>query len=132
MILHVLGIFLSQGEDEFVDEYKEQTVIVDPRPIGTLDFDLVDEEKSYLVTCGQIGALKYLLPIDEHSSDAELAEAVESKAGLKPMADKMNRWRYFRGRGTVAILAIVFFAGLYFLLRWWFSIESLSDWWFGK
>ncbi len=132
VILHVLGIFLSQGEDEFVDEYKEQTVIVDPRPVGTLDFDLVDEEKDYLVTCGKIGALKHLLPVAEHSSDSELAEAFENKASLKPIAVKMNRWRYFRGRGIAAILAIVFFSCLYFLLRWWFSIESLWDWWFGK
>lgn len=121
VFMKVLDIMLGQGEDEYVEEHKEHTVIVDPRPVGTLDFDLVDDEKDYLVTCGQIGALKHLLPLDEHSSDSELAEAIENKTSLKPTADRMSRRRWIKGRVLVTSVIVAVLAGAYFIAKWWFT-----------
>jgi hypothetical protein len=121
VFMKVLDIMLGQGEDEYVEEHKEHTVIVDPRPVGTLDFDLVDDEKDYLVTCGQIGALKHLLPLDEHSSDSELAEAIENKANLKPTADRMSRRRWIKGRVLVTSVIVAVLAVAYFIAKWWFT-----------
>ncbi|MBN72959.1 MAG: hypothetical protein CME32_27200 [Gimesia sp.] len=124
LFLQILNVILGQGEDEYVEQYKEQTIVIDPRPVGTLDFYLVDEEKDFLVTCGQIGALKHLVPINDHSSDAELAEAIQIKTSLQPTAEKMSRKRKIKGWlllvAIVVIIASLMLASIYSLARWWF------------
>ena len=117
VILHVLGIFMSQGEVEFVDDYKEQIVIVDPRPISTLDFDINDSEKSYLLTCGKIGAMKHIWPEEEHDSLSELDEAVEAKETFQPEVDRMHNRRIWKSRIKTGLGLLVGFLAFYFAAK---------------
>ena len=121
VIWHVLGILLGQGEDEIVDEHKDQTVVVDPRPIGTLDFDIDESEKSYLLTCGKIGALKHIYPKDDHAALPELGEAIQSKKTLQPAVDRMHRWRWWKSRIKWGAFSVLLFVALYLSARWWFT-----------
>lgn len=119
--LRVLDIWMSQAEDEYVEEFIEQIVIIDPSPIGFLDFDINKSEKEYLVTCGRIGALKHLHPKNDHSSLPELVEATSTKGKLEPEVFKRYRRRLWISRGrwclSVALLLVV----LYALAQWWFT-----------
>lgn len=65
VLFDLLSIALEGAEDEIVDQYRSQTVIIDPRPIGTLDFELSEQEKRYLLVVGELGAVKHLALKDE-------------------------------------------------------------------
>lgn len=123
LYMQILNIWLGQGEDEYVEQYREQTIIIDPRPIGTLDFDLTNDEKCFLVTCGKIGAMKHLIPIDEHSSDPDLVEALNLKDSLRPTVDKQSciRKRWIKGKLRLVLIVIPILACLYILLMWYFG-----------
>ena len=55
-----LAIFLGQDELQIVREHKASVVWIDVNPIQTLDFDLSDEDKTLLLECGRVGALRWL------------------------------------------------------------------------
>lgn len=121
VFLRVLDIWMSQGEDEYIEEYIDQTVIVDPRPIGTLDFDINETEKNYLVTCGRIGALKHLWPKQDHPDVPELSEAITTKEQLKPEVDSRSRWRKWKRRLRKLTAFALLFGLMYLTAAWWFG-----------
>jgi predicted acylesterase/phospholipase RssA len=44
-----------------LEKYSNETIIIDTRPISTLKFKLSQKEKDFLVECGKVYALKYLI-----------------------------------------------------------------------
>jgi predicted acylesterase/phospholipase RssA/ABC-type uncharacterized transport system substrate-binding protein len=56
----VLAVFLGQDELAFVRENRSSVIWIDATPIQTLDFDLADEDKEFLLECGRIGAQRWL------------------------------------------------------------------------
>lgn len=112
-LLQVLkDIVLGQGDDEVVERFRDQTVVIDPRPIGTLDFKLADEEKLFLLTTGRVGAHKHYVRNGIETADDGLSEQVETRTGLKSTIQELRRSRrlkiYFWRTVWVAIaLAVV-------------------------
>lgn len=53
-------IVTDSDERQIVDQNLEKIVIIDPRPIQTKQFDLTENEKSFLLQAGKVGALNYL------------------------------------------------------------------------
>lgn len=74
-IQNLLTIWTEQNEPETLKEYRDRIVMIDPTPIGTLDFNLSQEEKQYLLLCGRIGALAFV----EKNSERHLATINELK-----------------------------------------------------
>lgn len=54
------NIWLEATDEEALAKYKGRTVIIDPRPIRTLDLELVDIEKNFLLKEGRAAALAFL------------------------------------------------------------------------
>lgn len=61
LISDLLAIWQEGNDIESLDHYLDHTVIIDPRPISTIQFSLTKEEKDYLLKVGRFGALKFLL-----------------------------------------------------------------------
>lgn len=56
----LMSISIDKNDTKLIERYKSQTLLIDTDPIGTIDFDLTDGEKDYLVRQGQVAALNYL------------------------------------------------------------------------
>src|SRR5262249_22296904 len=57
VLADLLSIAMEATDPEAIQEHSEHTVIIDPRPIGTLDFALSEDEKELLLQAGRVGAL---------------------------------------------------------------------------
>ena len=69
----LLSIITEAAEAETIEKYRKHTVIIDPRPIGTLDFTLSEDEKELLLQAGRVGALAHLAPDTERLAEARVA-----------------------------------------------------------
>jgi len=65
---NIFGIFKeliaigTEGTDfAALKKYEDETVVIDPRPVSTLQFKLSEKEKDFLLEAGRLGALKYLI-----------------------------------------------------------------------
>lgn len=61
LLKEMLSIWTEAMDYEALEEYKDETIIIDTRPISTLKFKLNQNEKEFLLECGRVGALKYLI-----------------------------------------------------------------------
>lgn len=57
----LLSIWTEAVDVEAVEKHFEQTIIIDPRPISTIDFNLTAIEKMFLLKSGRTAALRFLL-----------------------------------------------------------------------
>lgn len=117
----IASIVTEASDAEVVQKYREYTVIIDPRPIGFLDFDLTSEEKEYLLVCGRAGALAHLCKTTDEQKAAfalrdELKAKVEVWRASKRQSTRQKRWR----RAGIAIALIACTAAVVCIARWWY------------
>ena len=126
ILLRLLDIVMKQGEDQYVDEFEDRTVIIDPHPIGTLDFDIGDTEKSYLLACGKVGALRHIVPKLDWNSDVQLSD--EMQAHKKLIADvsalREVRKKSQKRRLLLKPITVIFLVGLFFYRSFLFTLVS--------
>ena len=60
ILSNLLSIWTESNDNEVLEKYKEETIVIDPKPISTLQFSLNEKEKEFLQECGRLGALKFL------------------------------------------------------------------------
>ena len=95
-VLSTLYYMWTEASDEkALREYEDQTVIINPHPISTLDFHLSEEEKRFLIDCGRLSAINFLknkknveyldddLKKIERSVDATREELIKKKKRKK-------------------------------------------------
>lgn len=56
----VFKIWIDRNDEQVVRQYRDQTVLINTDPIRTIDFDLTDNEKDFLVIEGRAAALEFL------------------------------------------------------------------------
>ncbi len=56
----IISIWTESVDTEVLRKYKNKTIIIDTRPISTLNFNLNQEEKDFLLNNGKAAAIKYL------------------------------------------------------------------------
>jgi len=110
-----ISIWTEGADAEALRNYSTKTVVIDPSPIGTLDFDLTVDEKKYLLICGKVGALAYLEKGSEAHRNAiadkeQLVESVYKSCSARNR--KRKCWR------TIAIIGIVVLLLLMSYLAW--------------
>ncbi len=57
VLADLISITTEASDPDAVDKYRTSTVVIDPRPIGTLDFGLTYSEKEFLLATGRAAAL---------------------------------------------------------------------------
>jgi predicted acylesterase/phospholipase RssA len=119
VLADLLSIWTESSEPDLLRKYKDQTVIIDTRPIGTLDFGLTETEKKFLVACGRLGALKHL-----GISGDQIEAARRMRDDLKQQVEDYRRQRRRRRIRRVGIAtAIVVIA----TVLWWFCGAWIRD-----
>ncbi len=95
--MDVYSICMEAGDVATVEEYREQTVVIDPQPIGTLDFGLTQDERDFLLASGREGALAHLEVGSERHVAAEaerdrLRKVVEKQRADARTSRRRRRW----------------------------------------
>lgn len=104
-LCELVSIWTESHDPEFLRRYRDQTVIIDPDPIGTLDFDLSATEKEFLIECGRVGALAHL-----EKGSSRHQEAVAKRDTLRVEVDSIRRKRKWRKRAKrFSIVVLVAF-----------------------
>jgi WD40 repeat protein len=60
LLSDLLAMWTEAADVEALAKFRDGIVVIDPRPINTLDFDLSRTEKDFLLKAGQVSALKFL------------------------------------------------------------------------
>lgn len=93
----LLSISTEATDNEALAKYQSDTIVIDPKPVSTLDFSLSNEEKMFLLSQGRAAALEFLHK-NGHVGKAEFRDAVELAHKRKAEAVTARAKRKFRGR----------------------------------
>jgi predicted acylesterase/phospholipase RssA len=113
----MLSIWTEAVDVEALKNYKEKTVLIDPRPIKTTDFSLTTKEKEFLLSAGQAAALRFLLKrgIPGGPTETEVKEAEEKVHELRESIRANRKKRKWIKRGLFFFLILTLSIGLYLL-----------------
>lgn len=117
MLKDLYEIFIDGEERTLVDENRDSIVVIDPRPISTVDFDLTDTEQEFLIAEGRACALEFLSDRKfDNGPEAELV--VRARTEANALRDEVTRLRQRKSilRKRI-VLAVLFPVGGY-LLCW--------------
>jgi len=104
------SILLNEDE-EVLRAHIDKTIVIDPRPVSTLDFNLSDKEKDFLLKAGKASALRFInsrsLPNGPTAEDIE--KAVEEvrlakEAVINLRARRGGFWRVLRTKWYLLLL----------------------------
>ncbi|SRR5713226_652461 len=111
VLADLFSISIDRNDSKVIDRFRSKTVMIDTEPIGTIDFDLTDQEKDFLVLQGRAAALEFLTQrglVDRERSQLVRAEADRLRTAVTQRKQKLS------GRFRKRILATVIAAGLLF------------------
>ena len=106
IIKDLLAIFTEAPDADALRKYRNETIIIDPRPISTLDFKLSPEEKQFLLLQGRSSALQFLSKQSASGISAEMA--IEAKRKASAAKEVVNRQRLRRRIRRSAMAALGF------------------------
>lgn len=110
----IFNIPLEAADADALDRYKDSTIIIDPRPISTLDFALTDKEKAFLLKEGRAAALEFLVgKVKGATTDAAAAARIDADSArnevisLRRAKTRRRRWKFMI---MILVLAASMFA----------------------
>jgi predicted acylesterase/phospholipase RssA len=109
----LISIWKEPIDEKSVMDHREKTIIIDPRPISTIDFRLSTNEKEFLLDVGKLSAMKFLMKRKEQKGDAELQKKLdEACENLEKRRKELTLVRHRRRRRrkflTLAVSALLF------------------------
>jgi len=111
----LLDIVVDGEERELVDNHRNDIVIIDTSPIGTIDFRLTRDEKAFLLAAGKASALEMLArrkldggPTPQEAGAARAEADKKRNIVIQQRSAKRSRRRWLMG-GTVAVALGGFF-----------------------
>lgn len=113
VISDLLATWLDAGEREAITEHRDRTVIIDPRPVSTLDFDLSEEDKAFLLSAGRCSALKHLGLEEQAVAAAKERDELKSVAVKQREAAARRAKRKRFGICAILIAAIIALCVIY-------------------
>ena len=106
LLRDLLSISTEATDIEALEKYRSETIVIDPKPVSTLDFSLSPEEKAFLLAQGRAAALEFLHD-KGHVLQSEAAQAARLANEGKIAAVAARRKRTFRTKVTLALLSMV-------------------------
>jgi predicted acylesterase/phospholipase RssA len=109
----LIDIWIDGEDREVVDANTGSIVVIDTSPIGTVDFNLTQIEKEFLLKVGKASALKFLNSrnLDDGPSDAVVQTAIEEaekcREDVKRQRKKKRKRKEMIAGAILVCLAIV-------------------------
>lgn len=98
----LVNIVTGGADHEVIKEHRKRTIIIDPRPVSTLDFGLSESEKDYLLAAGRTAAFEF---IGDQSAKLEAERRNNLKESVVAVREqKMRRRRNLRYSVLTAIV----------------------------
>ncbi len=119
--VELFDIIMEGEERQTVDANRKNIVVIDTSPIGTVDFNMPDEEKEFLLKVGKAAALKFLdeLKLDDGPAQAEVDQAhQEAERSRVEVIERRKRRRIRRLRWLTFLIVLI---GALYALRAFFS-----------
>lgn len=109
----LLDIWIGGDELAVVDAHSDSVVVIDPRPISTLDFTLTANEADFLLKVGQAAALGLIhqRKLDGGPSASDVRQAQSEAEALRSTVIDARRVLTIRRR-VVAMLLLLAVAGI--------------------
>lgn len=109
----LLDIFIDQEERDVVDKHREDVVVIDTSPVGTVDFNMPPIEKKLLLTLGKAAALRFLFnkKFDDGPDQATVVSAEQAAEQLRAQVYRRRRKR----RWIRLLMLVLIIVGLYLL-----------------
>lgn len=109
----LLSIWTEANDEENLRRYNDKTIIIDPRPISTLQLNLTKKEKKFLLDSGRIAAKQFLVKkgILEQGKilETEIFNLQKLKAEiLKEKKKRQKKFIFYIFLLTIIILSISF------------------------
>ena len=121
----LLSIWMESIDYESLEAYGDQTIVVDPRPISTLQFKLNEKEKEFLLESGRLEAKRFLSAqkyvTENHFREIELTQQSRKVEELRE--ELYNKLRLRKRRKNVTVLTIIFLIACSIFLY-----QKLTDW----
>jgi predicted acylesterase/phospholipase RssA len=95
----LLDIIIDGEERDLVDKHREDVVVIDTTPVGTVDFNLTPLEKEFLLSVGKAAALRFLFnkKFNDGPNEASVAAAEQAAQRLRErVLSQRKRWRWRR------------------------------------
>jgi len=119
LLSDMLSIWTESVDVEALRIHKEKTVVIDPRPITTIDFNLSAQEKEFLLSTGRAAALRFLFknevsngPTESEVRQAE-DEAKKLRVEVQIIRSQRRRKRWIK-LSLLLLLIIAASIGFYF------------------
>jgi predicted acylesterase/phospholipase RssA len=107
---------LNAADMETLREHRERTIVIDPRPVSTIDFNLSDEEKDFLLKAGKASALKFLRgrslpngPTAEEVNTANEEARLARETVIALRAERGKHWRLVRTNWALLLILLFIF-----------------------
>ena len=119
ILSNLLSIWTESNDNEVLEKYKEETIVIDPKPISTLQFSLNEKEKEFLQECGRLGALKFLkrknkIEIHDAVLNSRIDELEKTRANLITKKKRKSRLKRII---LVAVFLLIALLGWFFFFR---------------
>jgi hypothetical protein len=109
----------TEADDEAKDQFIDRTIVIDPRPVKTLDFSLSPLAVDFLLAEGKASALRWLL----HWSDGkrptpEIVSAAERvSTDLRGLLVKERKRRFLRRMAVGSLILLLLIAALIYIYK---------------
>jgi predicted acylesterase/phospholipase RssA len=110
------NISTEANDVEALEKYRSDTVIIDPKPVSTLDFSLSSEEKSFLVSQGKAAALQFLYKrklVQKEEMEAAAKRASDHKMLALAARSKRKLRKWLVRGGLLALFCGLVTAAMY-------------------
>jgi hypothetical protein len=109
-IVELIESQIDGSDLKLIDKYRSKVVLIETNPIGTIDFDLSNAEKDFLVLAGRLGALKFLRDEKVQTNSAAIGP-LENQVGilratLVKAREERRRRRALLLIGGIALVAV--------------------------
>ena len=109
ILSEILDIVVDGEERDLVDNHQREVVIVDTRPIGTVDFRLSENEKRFLVAEGRAAALELIASrkLENGPSENDVISARSAADDLRASVIEVRKGRKIRRRVLIGIFGFI-------------------------
>jgi predicted acylesterase/phospholipase RssA len=123
-----LDALLEAQDTAQLRKYGDRTIIIDTRPIGTLDLSLSEQEKTFLFLAGQVAAIDFLSRQGIDLSKRSDISSLRAQLDLLRETLSSDRIRKRRTRRAVVVASFVTaLAGL--AATHWHWLSKAQNWW---
>jgi predicted acylesterase/phospholipase RssA len=123
LLQDLFSIWLDASDLEALREHHKDTVIIDPRPVSTVDFNISEEEKKFLLGAGRAAAVKFILKHNSADNKASLTQdyVTKAQADAARLREQAIAARFRRKRNLLCLIGFsALVIGILLFVAYWY------------